>query len=257
MTSPGPDGVIRVVRPGIEEEVRQLRTELEALRQRPLRYAGEFFTRSEDGVRTFSTGPNYTAPEPDGSPQWITQLRDVNNQARLVLWDPDPSSGGYVQATWMWDHLGQIVYTTDGNGGWAEPHLPIVLYPRITPPDLVAGNSWDYMWVSAASSNAEDVIWAGSIGYVSHSRVWIKGTWGGIDGGTGEYKLKVNGVTVGTWTVAGLSTDTRGPFVIAVPGGGGAAFIGQREADIELTSRRSAGSGRIACQVTHCHQRQT
>lgn len=255
MTSPGPDGVARSVQPGIEAEIRALRAELEALRQRPLRLAGEFFTESDEGVRTFFTGPNYGVPGPDGKPQWLTGIRDKDGNARIFFWDPDPLTGGYIQTEWHWDHLGNIVWTTDNNGGWAEPHLPIVMYPRITPPDTVAGNSWDYMWVSTATAGAEDVIWAGSIGYVSHTRAWIKGVWGGIDGGTGEYKLKVNGTTVGTWTVAGLSVDTRGPFVIAGPGA--AASIGDRESDIELTARRSAGSGRIACQVVHCHQRQT
>lgn len=255
MTMPQPEGTPRIIQPGIEAEMRQLRSELEAVRARPLRFAGDFFTQSDEGVRTFSTGPYYSAPEPDGSPQWITQIRDKDGQARIVFWDPNPSSGGYVQAEWHWDHLGQIVWTTDNNGGWAEPHLPVVLYPRITPPDLTAGNSWDYMWVSAASAAAEDVIWAGTIGYVSHTRLWLRGTWGGVDGGTGEYKLKVNGITVATWTQAALSNDTRGPFPYA--GTGLAATIGQREADIELTVRRSAGAGRIACQVSHCHQRQT
>lgn len=253
MTMPSPDGIARTVKPGLEDEVRQLRLELDALRQRPLRLAGEFSTETPNGTTTFATGPFYSVPLADGSPQWLTVIRDVNNQARLVVWDPDPVSGGFIQTTWMFDHLGQIVMTTDNNGGWAEPHFPVVLYPRITPPDVTAaGNSWDYMWVSAASAGAEDTIWAGNIGYVSHSRIWIRGTWGGIDGGTGEYKLKINGVTVGTWTTVGLETSTKGPFSML-----SATFITQREADVDLTVRRSAGAGRIACQVSHCHQRQT
>lgn len=255
MTTPQPEGISREVQTRLEQEIAVLRREVEALRLRPLRNAGDFFTETPEGVVTFTTGPYYTVPGPDGKPQWITGVRDQNGQARIFFWDPDPLTGGYVQTEWHWDHLGQIVWTTDNNGGWAEPHLPVVLYPRATPPDATVGNTWDYMWVSAASAGAEDVAWAGSIGYVSHPRIWIKGTWGGLDGGTGEYKLKVNGVTVGTWTVAGLSTDTRGPFVIAGPGA--ASFIGQREADVDLTVRRSAGAGRIACQVSHCHQRQT
>lgn len=252
MTSPGPDGVARTVKPGLEDEVRQLRQELDTLRQRPLRYAGEFFTETPEGIQTFVTGPNYDVPGPDGKPQWLTGIRDRNGQARIFFWDPDPLTGGYVQTEWHWDHLSQIVWTTDNNGGWAEPHLPVVLYPRLTPPETVAGDHWDYMWLNAADAGSERTCWAGSIGYVSHPRIWVKGTWGGLDGGTGEYKLKVNGVTVGTWSVAGLSTDTRGPFSLL-----GAAAIGQREADVDLTARRTGGAGRLACQVSHCHQRQT
>lgn len=252
MTSPGPDGVARTVKPGLEDEVRQLRLELDALRQRPLRYAGEFFTQSDQGVRTFTTGPYYTVPGPDGSPQWITGIRDQSGQARIFFWDPDPLSGGYVQAEWHWDHLGNVVWTTDNNGGWAEPHLPVVLYPRLTPPETVAGDQWDYMWLNAADAGSERTCWSGCIGYVSHSRIWVKGTWGGLDGGTGEYKLKINGITVGTWSVAGLSTDTRGPFSLL-----GAVTISTREADVDLTVRRTSGAGRLACQVSHCHQRQT
>jgi hypothetical protein len=252
MTMPSPDGVARTVKPGLEDEVRQLRLELEALRQRPLRYAGEFFTENSQGHRTFFTGPNYTAPMVDGSPQWITVMRDANGAARYALWDPAPGVDGFVQAKFEWDHLGNVVFTTDNNGGWAEPHLPIILYPRITPPDLTAGNSWDFMWVSAASAGAEDTIWSGCIGYVSHSRIWVKGTWGGIDGGTGEYKLKINGLTVGTWITAGLETSTKGPFNLLT-----ATSLMSREVDVDLTVRRSAGAGRIACQISHCHQRQT
>lgn len=255
MTSPQPEGISRALVTRLEEEIALLRREVDTLRNRPLRNAGEFFTVSPEGVQTFVTGPNYGVPGPDGKPQWLTGIRDRLGQARIFFWDPDPNSGGYIQTEWHWDHLGQIVMTTDNNGGWAEPHFPVVLYPRITPPDLTAGNSWDYMWVSAASAGAEDVIWSGCVGYVSHTRIWVKGTWGGIDGGTGEYKLKINGTTVGTWTVTGLTTDTRGPFVMAGPGA--PVSIGTREADVDLTARRSAGAGRIACQVSHCHQRQT
>lgn len=253
MTTPEPDGVARSVQLGIESEMRQIRAELDALRQRRLTYAGEFFTETGDGVKTFVTGPYYGVPLADGSPQWLTQIIDVNGQSRFIVWDPDPLSGGFIQTTWMLDHIGQILFTSDNNGGWAEPHLPVVLYPRFNPPAFPGlGNHYDYAIVDATAAGAERVAWAGNIGYVSHSRIWIRGTWGGTGGGTGEYKLKINGVTVGTWSVAGLSTDTRGPFSLL-----GAVSIGTREADVDLTVRRSAGSGDIACQVSHCHQRQT
>lgn len=251
MTSPEPSGVARTVKPGLEDEVRQLRQELEALRQRPLRNAGEFFTEAPGAVRTFHTGPYYSVPLADGSPQWLTVMRDVSGQARFVIWDPDPVGDGFVQTTWMYDHLANIVFTTDNNGGWAEPHLPIPLYTRIIMSGT-SGNRFDYTVVNAATAAAESVAWSGCIGYVSHSRIWIKGTWGGTAGGTGEYKLKLNGTTIGTWTQAALQTDTRGPFSVLA-----ATSLTSRQVDIDLTVRRSAGSGDIACQVSHCNQRQT
>lgn len=251
---PQPSRVVRPMATNIEDEVRLLRQELETLKSRPLSFAGEFFTQSFDGHRTFSTGPYYSAPEPDGSPQWITQIRDVNGAARIVFWDPDPNSGGYVQNEWHWDHLGNIVFTTDNNGGWAEPHLPVVMYPHIGPPAGAGVPNFGYE-LASASAGTEQTCWVGAIGYVTHSNVWIKGTWGSPGAnGASEYKLKVNGVTVGTWTkTAGqYEVTTHGPFNIL-----SAAGIGFRQADIILTARRTSGTGNIACDVLHCHQRQT
>lgn len=253
MTMPEPIGQPRRMPTHLEDVIRRIEQDIQQLRARPLTRAGEFTTQSPSGVTTFFTGPYYGAPEPDGSPQWITVIRDINHAARLVFWDPNPNDGSYVQAEWHWDHLGNLVWTTDNNGGWAEPHLPIVLYSKLAPPTVTAGAPFGWHYLNAASAGTEQVCWSGDIGYVSHSRVWLKGLWGGTSG-TAEYKLKVAGVTIGTWTTnAGVIVEQGfGPFNLLA-----ATTIGAREVRIEVTARRTSGSGDIACQMIHCHQRQS
>ena len=253
MTDPMPTGQVRPMSLGLDDEVRQLRAELEVLRARPLTNAGEFTAVDPSGNRVFRTGPYYDGQQlPDGTPQWMTWIKDMNGTTRVLLWDPDPNADGFVQALYVYDHLQQIVMTTDNNGGWAEPHLPIVLYPKIAPPTSTPGTPFGWHFLAAASAGSEQVCWSGNIGYVSHSRAWLKGLWGGTNSAT--YKLKVAGVTVGTWsTTSGpVGEFTVGPFNMLT-----ATSIGAREVLVEVTAQRTSGAGDIACQVIHCHQRQT
>lgn len=245
MTSPGPDGVARTVKPGLEDEVRQLRLELDALRQRPLRHAGEFFTESDQGVQTFVTGPNYNYPGPDGKPQWLTGIRDKNGQARIFFWDPDPGDGTYVQTEWHWDHLGQTIWTSDNNGGWAEPWLGVPLYQQFP---VVTGDQW----VDVTFIATEQRLYRGTIPYVSHPNLGVSGVWGQRTGAgqTTRYRLKVGGSTVGTWDISGGEDSDKGPFNIA-------SRVNDKQVLVEVTAQSLAGSGTAWAQLGSVHLRQS
>jgi hypothetical protein len=253
MTDPMPTGQVRPMSVSLEDEVVALRRELDAVRTRPLTNAGEFTAADPNGNQVFRTGPYYGGSQmPDGTPQWMTWIKDMNGQSRLLVWDPNPNTDGFVQAIYLYDHNGHAVFTTDNSGGMAEPHLPIVLYPKIAPPTATIGAPFGWHFLAAASAGSEQVCWSGHIGYVSHPKIWVRGLWGGTN--TAEYKLKVNGITIGTWTTPNgpVGEFTVGPFNLLT-----AANLGSWEVVTEITARRTGGAGDIACQVIHCHQRQT
>lgn len=232
----------------LEQTVRQLQDEVRTLRERGTRNAGALSILAPNGNTTFSSGPNTVALMPDGTPQWITVIRDVSGQARFTFWDPNPSVDGFIQALYLYDHLGQIVWTTDNNGGWAEPWLSVILYTRIG-----AGTGGAvFSYANTPVNVAEQVLWAGEVGYFTHPRIEVSGVWGQASGSgqTTRYRLKIGGATVGTWDVSGLAVDTRGPFDVA-------SRVNDLRTSVELTAQSLAGTGNYACQVVGCHLRQT
>lgn len=203
---------------------------------------------AEGNNNLFVGGLTGSQARPDGTPQRAVVFRDDNGQARWAIWDPDPSDG-YQQAIYEWDHLGNIVKTTDRNGGWAEPWLPVTMYPKFTP----SASTWSYMTIDNGLIHTERQVWEGRIVYVSHPRLQLDGVWG-IGSGTSStpvYNLKLNGTTVDTWSQAALTVGQRDPINIE-------AYRGQRFVGIELTVQASTGTGAaIAAQILGCAQRQT
>lgn len=245
MTSPS--GNIRPPSNQLEDRVRELEQIVASLVQKPVRNAGDFTIKTPAGTTSFRSGPHSGAfAMPDGSPQWITQIRDMNDLFRFGLFDKDPLDASPYQIFWMYDQFNQITFTQDNNGGWAEPWLPIVMYPKIS---VAAGV---YSYLSTAVNVAEQQLWEGRIGYVSHTRIQVNGVWGQSSGSgqTTRYRLKVGGVTVGTWDIGGLEVSIKGPFVHG-------QAIGTRNAVTEITAQSLAGTGVYACQVLGCDQRQT
>lgn len=244
MTSPS--GNIRPDSSQLESEVRQLRQIVEALVQKPVRNAGDFSIKNTAGTSVFISGPQ-TGPltAPDGTPQWVTQVRDINDVARFAVYDPAPLSGGYIQTIWFWDHNGTPIWTGDNNGGWAEPWLPIHMYAKFA----TAVGTFQYM--NKAVNGAEEQLWEGRVGYTSHTRLQVDGTWGQASGtNTTRYRMKVNGTTIGTWDIGGLESSIKGPFVSPVG-------VGTKNSGIEITAQTLSGTGNFACQVLGCYQRQT
>lgn len=226
----------------LEASVRQIQEELKSLRERGNRDLGALSIKAPNGNTTFESGPNTLALMSDGTPQWITVIRDTTGASRLTFWDPNPSVDGFIQALYMFDHLGQIVWTTDNNGGWAEPWFGIPMYQQFP---VVTGNQY------AAVNVAENRMWYGRIPYVSHPQLGVSGIWGPRTGtNTTRYRLKVWGVTVATWDVGGAVDDDRGPFNIA-------SLVNDKQAPIEITAQTLSGTGEFYCQVASVHLRQT
>jgi hypothetical protein len=205
----------------VEQRLRAMAARLDAIEQRGLRNGGEISVFAPNGVKTFGVGPDTTTPPVTGAP-WYTTLRDV---------------------------AGGIILSGDVHGGIAEPWLPIPMYP------LFAVAAGLYTSMSRAVDTTERTLWEGRIGYLSHPRLQIAGTWGPTSGtNTTRYKLKVNGVQIGTWDSAALTTDVRGPYDPTV---GTGAALHSLNATITLTAQTLTGTGNYACQVLGCHQRQT
>lgn len=233
----------------LESRLKQMQDQIDALQQRGVKNAGALTLRTPQGNLTFQVGPIVSIPLPDGTPQWVTVIRDSSGAARWALYDPDTVSGGFVQTLWEWDHLGNILRTSDILGGWAEPWFAVVLYPYFS-----MGASSTYLYMNTACNVAEQTLWSGHIGYVTHSNILVRGVWGAA-GGTNNtrYRLKINGVTVGTWDVSASAViSDQGPFNIL-----GATSLMNRSPRVDLTAQTLSGSGSYACQVSHCHQRQS
>lgn len=149
------------------------------------------------------------------------------------------------------DALGQrggALLTGDTEGGIATPWIPIPLYAKFA---VAAGL---YTAMARAVDTTERTLWEGRIGYLSHPRIQVTGTWGVTSGSNNtEYRLKLNGTTVGTWTVnTAAATDSRGPYdPLTVPG----LALGSKDIAVVLTAKTLSGTGNYACQVLGCHQR--
>lgn len=229
----------------LEAEVRELKAELAELRNKGTRNTGALTIKAPNGSTTFSSGPNTTSPMPDGTPQWVTVIRDTTGLARFTFWDPAPAVDGYVQALYMYDHLGQNVWTTDNNGGWAEPWLPVPMYQQFP---VTSGDQW----VDVATLASEQRLYRGTIPYVSHPNLGVSGVWGQRTGAgqTTRYRLKVGGSTVGTWDISGGEDSDKGPFSIA-------SRVNDKQVLVEVTAQSLAGSGTAWVQLGSVHLRQT
>jgi hypothetical protein len=101
---------------------------------------------------------------------------------------------------------------------------------------------------------AEQTLWVGRIGYVTHPQIQVDGIWG-QDTGTNStrYRLKAAGVTVGTWdvsTAAAAAVEGGYPLLAATA-------LRTKNVAVELTAQSLSGTGTYACQVLACHLRQT
>lgn len=232
-----------------EYRIRRLEAELMALRERGSRDIGAFSVRNSAGVVTLFSGPSPTVTNPDGSPQWVTYINDAAGGARFAFYDPFPLTDGFIQVLWEWDHIGNLIRTTDKNGGWAEPWFSFFMYPKFEQVD-----SGVFGFMSTPVNVAEQTLWEGRIGYVSHPYIGADLQGGSATGtNTTRYRLKVNGTTAQTWDVVG------GAFfggAVSVLGVGGVA-IGSRNVGVSLTAQSLSGTGTYTCQVWGMHMRQT
>lgn len=249
MTLPQPSGVIKPNSMDLADAINDHKAELDSLGQRSLRAAGQFYTQTPSGVRTLETGPDYTIPKlTDGSPQWATTVRDTLGQKRFQLWDFDPPSHPTLtQITEMWDHQGHRIFSSDIAGGLAEPWTAVPFYPKFA----MGPGAFQYM--NIATNVVETDLWATKIGRLYYPYVGLTGVWGQASGtNTTRYRLKLNGTTIGTWDIAGLTVSSQGPFTTLV-----ASALGNVGQDIVLTAQTLSGTGTFACQMIDCQLRQS
>lgn len=220
----------------LEQQIRELRAGMQALQERGVRQAGAMSIKAPNGHITFQTGPYTAFPMPDGSPQWVTVINDVNGVSRFLLWDDDTTTGGFTQMLLLADHLGNHMWRTDPVGGMDWPGQPVPLSMRFASAS-VAGDA-----ASIATNVSERILWIGETPIV-YPYAEVPGTWGAASGtNTTRYRLKFNNVTVGTWDVVGLVGATQGPFDIRT-----VAPIGTGSINTTITAQSLSGSGAFYC----------
>lgn len=232
-----------------EYRIKKLEAEVQALRERGTRDAGAFNVRNADGKNTFWSGPSPTVTNPDGSPQWVTYISEASGKIRLAFYDPFPLTDGFIQVLWEWDHLDNLIRTTDKNGGWAEPWFSFSMYPKFEQVD-----SGVFGFMSTPVNVAEQTLWEGRIGYVTHPYIQADLQGGSATGtNTTRYRLKINGAVAQTWDVVGGAFFGGSLLALGV----GGIVIGSRNVGVSLTAQSLSGSGTYACQVWGMHMRQT
>lgn len=231
----------------LEYRINQLEAKLDAVIARGVQNAGAFSVKAPSGTTTFASGPDSQAPMPDGTPQWITIVRDVNGTARMVIWDPNTTVDGFNQSMFIYDHLGQTLYVTDKVGGIAEPWAAVPMTQRF---GMAAG---PFLYGFVPCNVAEQTLWFGKM-RVYHPQIGISGVWGSAIGtNSTRYRLKLNGTTVGTWDEpGGAVVAARGPFNCNPP-----AAVGNIGVGVELTAQTLSGSGSYACQIDDVQLRGT
>lgn len=187
----------------------------------------------------------------EATAQSVFFVRDQNGALRLAMYDPQPATGGYQPVVWIFDHLGHIAFTTDINGGCAEPWIPVAGQNSAWPSTFLdIGDLYLTLPVSACTGVK---VWEGWIGKVSHPKISYGGVFGRATGVSGSptYTFKVNGVTVDTFSQTTLDSSVRGPFDIS-------SLLGVSTIVAQLSvSATGTGTDRIAAQIRHCWLRQT
>lgn len=211
---------------------------------------GALSMKDASGVERFFVGLRADIPLPDGSPQPVLIVRDSTGIVRFAIYDPDAASG-YQPVVWIIDHLGQVVFTTDMNGGAAEPWIPVPLYRQFHDsafPD--AAGTTETLPVSACNGG---VVWEGRIGKVSHPRIQYDANLGRVTGVSGNptYTFHVGGTQLDSFNVTGFGANLRGPFDISDK-------LGDTNVVVQLKcSATGTGTDRIAMGMLGCWMRQT
>lgn len=175
---------------------------------------------------------------PDGTPQPGLILRRQDGTICLALYDPTPDptvSGGFEQFLAWFDRGQQIVVSddTDSGRGLARPFIPIPLsrsrytdWPAVT----------DGGFVDVLDSMSFYKVNARALATLRHTT--------DAEGTTGEVRVLVDDVQVGTTVPVGFAVTTEfiGPFVVP-----GDAYTGHR---VSIQARRTAGTGAVRLAAT-------
>ncbi|CRK59082.1 hypothetical protein [Alloactinosynnema sp. L-07] len=189
----------------------------------------------------------------EGFTQPVVYFRDGNGKLRFAIYDPLPVSDGYQPVVWTFDHLDHVAFTTDKNGGIAEPHLSVPLLQRFRDSTFGSDAPESDPTLPVSALGTLKTCYEGRISKVSHPRIAIDGAWGRVTGGTGvpTYSLRLNGVEVGTWSQTSYTTALKGPYDIT-------DYLGQSNVSVRLqVSATGTGTDRVAVAPYGCWMRQT
>lgn len=205
-----------------------------------------------DGNERVFIGGSPAIPMADGSPQPVMWVRDGNGRIRLGVYDNNPSdAGGYDPVVWVYDHLGHIAFTTDKNGGVAEPWIPVPMYQRFTP-TAFTDSTGSTPTLPASNCNG-DTVWEGRIGKVSHPRIQLDMAHGRVTGTSAvpTYRFYIGNTMLKEWSAAGFGSAIQGPFDIS-------SRLGNTNVELRVTcSATGTGTDRIAIGMLGVWMRQT
>lgn len=211
---------------------------------------GGFIRLVDDaGVERVYIGPS-TFAQPPGVTQPVFQVRDASGAVRFGVYDAEPGAT-YEPTVWVFDDSNHVAFTTDQQGGIAEPWLNVAMYPRFIPTNFT--NSTGTTWTLPASSCNGDIIWDGRIGKVSHPRIQFDVITGRVTGTNAvpTYTFWVNGVQEGSFSGTGHGGNIVGPFDIS-------NLLGQTNIPVHVkVSATGTGTDLIACGMTGVHLRQS
>jgi hypothetical protein len=186
---------------------------------------------------------------PPGETQPVFWVRDASGRIRLGVYDNN--AGGYEPTFWTFDDSSNVAFTTDINGGVAEPWVYLPMYPKFIPTNFA--NSTGTEPTLPASSCNGGVIWAGRIGKVSHPFIQFDIVTGRVTGtgATPTYTLWVGGVQLASYTNAAFFASVHGPYDIS-------SLIGDTNVVVEIkVSATGTGTDLISCGVNGVALRQT
>lgn len=178
---------------------------------------------------------------PDGQQEQGVRINRDDGSAVLTVQNFTGTAEGYQQFLALWDRAQQIILSDDtaSGNGLARPYVPIPLtetrhtdWPKVTDAAFVP-------------------VWDSSFFYKVNARAWVDLRVGSdVSGTTGEVRVLVDGVQVGTTQTVGFTIEGKrvGPFVVP-----GKAYTSHT---IEVQARRTAGTGNI-CVGAHAWGTQT
>ena len=210
---------------------------------------GGFIRMLDDaGQERVYIGPS-TYSMPPGQTQPVFWVRDATGAVRMGMFDSEPS--GYEPTFWTFDDSGHVAFTTDKNGGVAEPWVYVPMYPKFIPTSFPNATNTDPCLTVTACNGG--VIWEGRIGKVSHPFIQFDMTTGRVTGVSGSptYTFWVNGVQEGTFSGTAYGANLSGPYDIS-------NLIGQTNISVQVkVTATGTGTDLISCGMLGVALRQT
>lgn len=210
---------------------------------------GGFIRLLDDaGNERLYIGPSNFSMDP-GQTQPVFWVRDASGKIRLGVYDAEP--GGYEPTFWTFDDSNHVAFTTDKNGGIAEPWVYVPMYMQFIPTNFTNATNTDPCLPASACNGG--VVWNGRIGKVSHPRIQFDVTRGRVSGtnATPTYTLWVGGNQIDSYNPTGYGSEVRGPFDIS-------SLVGQTNVVVEMkVSATGTGTDLIAIGMNGVSLRQT